>query len=80
MHEAEDARETGRYRANDLFPTRPLVTRFSMHVATIVTGIRNSMTFVGICTAPVAASASVTECPTVNDVTTQIRRRHSSGR
>ena len=52
--------------------------RFSSAVTTIVTGMRNSITRDGSTSAPVTASASVTEWPTVNAVTTHTHSRQSS--
>ena len=49
-------------------------------IATIVTGIRNSINGVGSRSAPVTASARVIECPTVNAVTTQSESRQSRPR
>ena len=50
---------------------------FSSPVTTIVTGMRNSISGVGRRSAPVTASASVIEWPTVNAVTTQSESRQS---
>ena len=72
VHQPEHARRTPDGSRPRAARARGRRTRmFSSPVATIVTGIRNSISGVGRRSAPVTASASVIECPTVNAVTTQ---------
>ncbi len=61
-------------------PCRSRKARFSTAAATMVTGIRNSISSVGSARTPATVSASVMEWPTVNAVTTHTAGFQSAGR
>lgn len=60
--------------------SRSRARRFSIPVATMVSGIRNSIRAVGSETSPVTANARVMECPIVNAVITHSMFRASRNR